>query len=171
MGQMDDNGSNNTACGHRRWILNPNNIEFGHGSTPKAMALGVFSDVTTHDNVYDSIPALWTNNDFVAWPSPDYFIENLVPRRWSFSYSGGRFDKTEVKVKVDGKVKQVTIEPLAYGYGLNTIVWYIDGHKYEAGQVVEITVSGYYKRSYSNNKEMPMSTTYKVEILPTPKGS
>lgn len=172
MGQMDDNGSNNTACGHRRWILSPNNLEFGHGSTSGAMALGVFGGVSTRSNVYDSIPPVWGYNDFIAWPSADYFIESLVPRRWSFSYLGADFTKAEVEVKIDGKRMKVNIEPLSNGYGLNTIVWYIDDYTYKAGQVVEVTISNYTKKYYTAEEgNVPMTTTYKVELLPTPKGS
>lgn len=42
MSQLEDDGGGNESVGHRRWILNPFNNVFGHGSTTQTMALYVF---------------------------------------------------------------------------------------------------------------------------------
>ena len=121
MSQMEDGGENNYACGHRRWILNPNNTVFGHGSTTNSLSLGVFgtSDKKLKRTLY------FNKEQPICWPSTDYFPIRLMPLRWSFSLVNGEFEKAKVSVTENGKVVPVTIEPLAQGYGANSIVWYL----------------------------------------------
>ena len=77
-----DPGANNTAVGHRQWIL---------GRTLGDIATG---DVEASDGyvaanalyvVGASVPAVTPRDGFVAWPSPGYFPDAVVPERWSFA--------------------------------------------------------------------------------------
>lgn len=121
MGQVEDAGSGNFACGHRRWILNPYNRVFGFGSTENAMCLKVFGNAVKKVNS----DFVYRDSQFIAWPSADYFPLALAPERWSFSLPDADFSKAVVKVFLNGKPVKVTVEKLAEGYALNTIVWII----------------------------------------------
>jgi hypothetical protein len=119
MGQIEDFGPNNGAVGHRRWILNPTNNVFGHGSTDNAMCLYVFG--SSNKTLQKTL--LFPDSQFVAWPSTDYFPKALVPQRWSFSYKDAEFDQAVVTVNAAGKPLKVVKEKPEYGYALNTLVW------------------------------------------------
>ncbi len=121
MGQIEDFGPNNGFVGHRRWILNPDNNVFGHGSTNNAMCLYV---IGTYNKVLSktiSIP----DTQFVAWPSADYFPKALVPQRWSFSLKGAEFEQAIVTVNAGTKSVKTIKEKPEYGYAMNTLVWQV----------------------------------------------
>jgi len=118
---MDDPGSGNSAAGHRRWILYPPTQVMGTGSIPSsggsaAHALWVIGGAGTRP----SQPA------WVAWPPSGFVPYQVLPRssqRWSFSYPGASFSNAKVFMQRAGTNVTLTLEPLAQGYGDNTIVW------------------------------------------------
>jgi hypothetical protein len=124
-GQMEDEGENNAAVGHRRWILCPQSRTFGTGDVPgtadyrfwPANALWVVDD----PHYYDPRPA--TRDEFVAWPPPGYVPGPLVFPRWSFSYGRADFTKATVEMMSNGIRIPVRLEPLAYNVCENTLVW------------------------------------------------
>ena len=91
---MRDNGNNNAAGGHRRWMLYPQTQKMGSGSVPasggnrSAHALWVFD---TH--TFDPRPS--TRESFVAWPPPGYVPYQVTWARWSFGYAGADFDSCD----------------------------------------------------------------------------
>ena len=111
---MKDPGSNNTAVGHRRWILYSRADTFGMGSTSRAHALYV---VHTRVPVPDHL-------DYIAYPSPGFFPAPLVPDRWSLSVPNANFNEVEISM-FDEQGGEIQIEILPYkgGFGDNTIVW------------------------------------------------
>jgi len=112
---INDNGSNNAAVGHRRWILYSKANIFGHGSTSKYDALWVLGT---------TVPAF--DIDYVAYPSAGFFPAPLVPtsNRWSFAKVGADFTNTTIEMSdSSGTPISLTQEPIAKGYGDNTIVW------------------------------------------------
>ncbi|MDP2175603.1 MAG: CAP domain-containing protein [Bacteroidota bacterium] len=119
IGQIEDDGANNTECGHRRWILNPRNQVFGHGSTSNSMALNVLNSQIKFAEKFakhqDSVP--------ICWPSKNYFPIDLIFERWSFSLANADFTDAQVVIKNQGKNINCIKEPVAKGYGLNTLVW------------------------------------------------
>lgn len=123
MGQIEDDGLGNDAVGHRRWILNPENNVFGHGSTDNAMCLYVIGTYNKTFSKAISIP----DTQFVAWPAADYFPLKLVSERWSFSLKGAEFEQASVTVNAAGKPLKVVKEKPAYGYAMNTLVWKVPG--------------------------------------------
>jgi hypothetical protein len=138
-----DDGSNNTAVGHRRWILYPQTKKMGTGdvsstvNNPSSNALWVF------DGNYGK-PRPATRDPFVAWPSKGYFPYNLVPARWSFSYPGASFSSAGVTVVRNGVNLPATLLPVANGYGENTLVWTLSGWDSSppsTDSVVTVTVS------------------------------
>jgi len=119
-GQVEDDGGNNTAVGHRRWILYPYRRVFGHGSTESAMALWALGgkDGNQTEEVMDQYA-----NTFVAWPPEWYFPASMTPYRWSISLAGADFDKAEVTMKINGRSVPLEVLKPEYGYGLPTLVW------------------------------------------------
>lgn len=80
-GYITDDGSNNTAVGHRAWIFS---------RTLGTVATG---DVERKDGylaanalyvVGDTVPAVTPRDGYVAWPNPGYFPDAVLPQRWSF---------------------------------------------------------------------------------------
>lgn len=112
---MNDAGTGNEPVGHRRWILYPIASKFGHGGTSNSDVLWVFGTNTNPQNT-----------TFVAYPSPGYFPAPLVPSssRWSFSKNGAVFSSASITMTDNsGANVPVTVESIAVGYGLNTIIF------------------------------------------------
>ncbi len=115
-GQMADNGSNNTACGHRRWILYSRAQVMGHGSTSSNQALWVIGGAAPSNP--PNMP------EFISWPPQGYVASTLVYARWSFSLPGADFTDTEVEMKrSDGLPVTLKIVHTNGGYGDRSIVW------------------------------------------------
>lgn len=121
---MVDSGSGNSAAGHRRWILYPQTTTMGTGDVPSngsqfqmANALGVI-DTATYGG-----PRPATRDGYVAWPPPGYLPYQLLPGRWSFSYPSADFSAATVTMTRNGASIPITLEPVANGYGENTIVF------------------------------------------------
>ncbi len=121
-GYIHDWGGNNYPVGHRRWILYPQTKSMGTGDIPptdnysSANALWVFDD-----NMWTPRPR--TRDTFVAWPPPGYVPYQLIYPRWSFSYDDADFSTTTVVMSSNGSNIPLSIKPVVYGYGENTLVW------------------------------------------------
>lgn len=114
-GQMNDGGTSNTACGHRRWILYTGANVFGLGSTLTSSVLWVVD-----------ISGPSTNINYIAYPSAGFFPAPLIPTsgRWSFGKDDADFTNATVQMTDNaGAVVSTILEPLANGYGDNTLVW------------------------------------------------
>ena len=126
-GYIADSGSNNTAVGHRRWVLYPQTQTMGTGDvtgTTQANALWVF------DNRFGAArPSV--RDEFVAWPPPGYVPYTTVYPRWSFSYPKADFSSASVSMSENGASIATRQEALSSGAGENTLVWlpgtYTDG--------------------------------------------
>jgi uncharacterized protein YkwD len=125
-GYVADPGSSNAPVGHRRWLLHPQTRTMGtgdvpgQGSSPKpANALWVLDG-----NTY--APRPFVRESFVAWPSPGYTPYQLVWPRWSISYPNADYSGATVTMTRDGAPVNVVLEPIASGYGENTLVWVPD---------------------------------------------
>jgi hypothetical protein len=155
MGQIEDDGNGNFACGHRRWILNPRNQVFGHGSTSNSMALSVINSQIKFADKFpkyqDSVP--------ICWPSKNYFPIDLIFERWSFSLANADFSEAQVVIKNEGKNIKCIKEPVAKGYGLNTLVWKVKD-QINADNTYEITV--FNVKIYVGNQWVKKSFKYRV---------
>ena len=141
---MHDNGANNSAVGHRRWILYPPQVKMDSGSIPynpqwAANALWVFYG--------------WGNRpptpNGVAWPPRGYVPWQLLPaasNRWSFSWNDANFANATVSMKRNGVPLGVpSYEAIANGYGDNTLVWKPQGVTYAqpaADVTYRVTIAG-----------------------------
>lgn len=135
---LADPGANNTAAGHRRWILTPATTRMGSGSTSIANSLIVFGSGTDPDPARTTAAPEW-----LPWPSAGYFPYQLEPAgRWSLSSTRGvDFHNAWVSVTAEGHALPTTVNPVADGYGPNTLVWQIDS--LPSGEAdVDVTVGG-----------------------------
>jgi hypothetical protein len=117
---MRDGGSNNTAAGHRRWVLFPQTQFMGAGDVDapvKTNALWV-----QDANVFSARPAV--RDEFVAWPTQGYTPYTTVYPRWSFSLPHADFSAATISMTENGVPIATRAESVANGYGENTLVWY-----------------------------------------------
>lgn len=133
--QILDNGAGNEMCGHRRWILNPENRVFGFGSTGNAACLMVFG----HEGKQPISNTGFTKDQFITWPAEDFFPYELMPARWSFSLSKADFSDARVSLIQDGRKIQIKKEKPNDGYGINTLVW-TPLMKLKAGKVCAVKI-------------------------------
>jgi hypothetical protein len=160
-GYMSDPGAGNTAVGHRRWILYPPRSGMATGDIPSvtgnwpANTLYVFGPTTTR-------PA--TPNG-IAWPAAGFVPYQNLPsgsNRWSLSYPSANFSGATVTMTGPGGNIPVTLEPIANGYGDNTIVFKPAGFSYAKPAVdttYTINVSGI------TGSGIPSSIQYTVTVI------
>lgn len=121
-----DYGDSNFPVGHRRWLLYPQNSQFGSGSVPG----GTYNGIT-----YYPANAVWTvtgtygtarpavRDDYVAWPPRGYVPYQVTYNRWSISYPNADFKQAKVVVTLNGANLPLTQEEVHDGYAENTLVW------------------------------------------------
>jgi len=127
-GFIGDAGSNNTAIGHRRWLLYPQTKTMGTGNVDAVNGFYPADATWVLDGNYGTTrPAVRDN--FVAWPPPGYVPYQVVYARWSFAYPGAVFTSaTTVTMTSGGNSVPVALEALDNpAYGENTIVWDYNG--------------------------------------------
>ncbi len=121
-GQMRDDGINNTAAGHRRWILYPQTQTMGTGDIPGSATRRAANTLVVLDGRYwEARPP--TREEFVAWPPPGHVPYQLVFPRWSFSYAGADFSTATVQLRSNGTSIPTTPGTLSQHVGENTLVW------------------------------------------------
>ncbi len=117
---MQEPGTNNTAVGHRRWLMHPNTTQMGTGATNNANAMTVVGPTS----------ARRPNPAYVGWPTAGYFPNTLEPaRRWSLSAGDPRTNFKGARVRVyratNGRWVRVSASKYAVqnGYARPTLVW------------------------------------------------
>ena len=119
---MSDFGPTNTAVGHRRWVLYPQTQTMGTGDVPATGTYYSANALWAWDSNFGGLrPA--TRDMFVAWPPKGYVPAALVFGRWSFSCPGADFSTASVNMLCNGANLPLTQQPVANGYGENTLVW------------------------------------------------
>lgn len=108
-----DDGDNNKAVGHRRWILYSKQSDFSHGTTNNSMALFVFGK---RDNT-EHIP------EYIAYPPATFVPQNLVFDRWSFAIPDADFSDASVMMLHNAELISTNILSTKEPYGDNAIVW------------------------------------------------
>ena len=132
-GYLVDDGGNNTFAGHRRWLLYQQLSLIGSG------------DTFYSNSIYVLPPAYLEprGTTWVAWPMPGYFPRELEPKgRWSLSYPGADFRSAHVTVTGSTGSVKARKEPVAVGYGDNSLVWQVRlPVAYRADPTADFTVS------------------------------
>ncbi len=140
-GYVCDPGGGNYFVGHRRWILYPRTRKMGTGDIPPAAGYPPANALWVLDYPWGPRPE--TREEYVAWPPPGYVPYQVVFPRWSFSYDGADFSSTSVVMASEGHSIGVSVQPVVYNYGENTLVWEPDlefGTAPSADTVYSVTV-------------------------------
>ncbi len=119
---IQDQGTNNTAAGHRRWLLFPQTQIMGTGDMPPQGDLAAANAVWVFDNNFTNTrPA--TRTKFIAWPPAGYVPKQVVGPRWSFACTNANFTNSTVSMTSNGVPISVFKEAVNGDYGEPTIVW------------------------------------------------
>ncbi len=154
---MEDYGSNNTAVGHRRWLLYPLAQRMGTGDVPATGDKPEANAIWVIGNFKSSAP-----KKFTAWPNAGYVPNDLVPERWSLSFPGANFSSASVAMSLNGT--SVPLQVVSRGIsniGDNTIVWEPYGLDLDSlGDLTcNVTVSGI------SGTGVPTSQSYSVTLF------
>lgn len=125
----------NPSVGNRRWMLYPNSMSLGHGSTENYCVLWALDDSGTVDtNLY--------KEQFISWPPEGIIPKMMAFRYWSFSLDQD-LKGAKVVMKEGNTVIPVKMVDQVPGYGLPTIVWEteIDPRTFQEDHTYTITVS------------------------------
>jgi hypothetical protein len=114
-----DDGVNNAAVGHRRWLLYPPAVEMGSGSIPP----GPYGSSANTIYVIGDFGPRPADPAWVSWPPPGYVPYALFSPRWSFSLPNANFSSATVTMSCDGDPVSLTQETVSTGYGDNSLVW------------------------------------------------
>jgi hypothetical protein len=105
----------NPSVGNRRWLLYPNGLALGHGSTDNYCVLWALDDSGNVDsNVY--------KDQFVAWPPEGHIPKMMAFKHWSFSIDQD-IEGASVVVRENGSMIPLKIMPTFEGYGMPTVAW------------------------------------------------
>ena len=129
---MSDFGANNTAVGHRRWLLYPQTREMGTGDVPGTSTLNSANAVWVLDSQF-GLTRPTTRTPQVPFPAAGYTPYQLVWPRWSFGYNGADFSAASVTMTRAGASVPVRLETISSGVGENALVWVYDGLDSNAG--------------------------------------
>jgi hypothetical protein len=122
VGQIRDNGTNNTAAGHRRWILYPQTQQMGSGNVAGSSPYNFADALWVIDPFYGTTRPS-TRDNFVSWPPPGFVPYPVVYARWSFSYPDADFTASALSMTSNGVPLVVNREAVTNGFGENTLVW------------------------------------------------
>jgi uncharacterized protein YkwD len=116
---LRDDGANNLAVGHRRWLLYTRAREMGTGDVPPVSTSYSANATWVIGNFKPAAAAA-----FVAWPHAGFIPAPLVPARWSLSYPGATFNAASVTMTINGSpVATSVVSNNALNMGDNTLVW------------------------------------------------
>ena len=119
---MRDDGDNNTAVGHRRWMLLPQTQQMGTGD---AWTRRWSANALWHNdgNRSSRRPAVREQRGFVAWPPSGYVPAAQLWGRWSFSLPGADFSAADVAMRDDEGPLTAEIIDRATPTGEPALVW------------------------------------------------
>ena len=121
-GYILDFGTNNTAAGHRRWILYPQTQVMAAGDVPAESGFSPANATWVFDANYGG-PRPTTTKPYVTWPPEGFVPYPLVYPQWSFALSNADFSAATVSMKSNGVSVAVALQPVVTGAGENTLVW------------------------------------------------
>ncbi|TXF99175.1 DUF4214 domain-containing protein [Massilia arenae] len=165
-GYIQDDGDNNAAVGHRRWIFHPNTLVMGTGDVPSGAIDG--RQVAASNALWVTDTDYWgprtpVRDDFVAWPASGYVPYSTVYERWSLSYPNADFSQAKISVTRDGVPVGLAIETIIPDVGENTIVWkmpVIDGTRKHPRPTADVR----YRVSVSNVVVAQRARSFDYEV-------
>ncbi len=126
---IQDGGSTNKDCGHRRWLLYSQSRKMGIGITPGAYAVKVTTNL--EENQKDTTIYHGSTPEYFAYPFQGFVPCQVVYPKWSFAIPGvADFATSTVEVKVGSKIQPITIISRGkVSYGDPTLIWTVKGLK------------------------------------------
>lgn len=121
-GYMKDSQANNTAVGHRRWLIYPQTQVMGTGDVPSGGGFRAANSTWVFDANYGG-PRPPTRTPYVAWPPAGFVPYQVVYPRWSFALPDANLSAATVTMRSNGILVSVAYEPYEVGFGENTLVW------------------------------------------------
>ena len=121
-GYIRDYGTNNTAAGHRRWILYPQTQLMAAGDVPAEGGFKAANATWVFDANYGG-PRPATSQRFVSWPPTGFVPYQLVFPQWSFALSNADLSAATVSMQSNGVSVAVSLQVNTNGFGENTVVW------------------------------------------------
>ncbi|HWX19764.1 MAG TPA: CAP domain-containing protein [Candidatus Binatia bacterium] len=121
-----DFGGNNYEVGHRRWVLYPQTQVMGTGDVPAAGSYAPANTTWVFDGNFGG-PRPATRQPYVAWPPEGFVPYQVVFPQWSLGLSNANFSAATVTMTSNGVSLAVSLQPIANGFGENTLVWYPTG--------------------------------------------
>ena len=121
-GYIWDFGANNTAAGHRRWILYPQTQVMASGDVPAENGFNAANATWIFDANFGG-PRPATTKPYVAWPPEGFVPYSLVFPQWSFALSNADFTSATVSMTSNGVSVAVATQPYQSGVGENALVW------------------------------------------------
>jgi hypothetical protein len=122
-GWVADPGSNNTAVGHRAWMLDPAQARMGFGSIPAAPQAAALYVVDQANSFPAVPPPTRESTRFVSWPTRGFVPATTVYPRWSLHRGGADFSSASVVVTVGGDAVPTTVEHRGTGDRLSTLTF------------------------------------------------
>ena len=156
---MTDDGADNTAVGHRTWLLSRGLTTIASGTTTAANALRVIDPKA-------SAPAATT---WRAWPSSGWFPTQLEPDgRWSLSAPSapGAFDLSGAAVRVARGTTRLAVHVYrgAQAASAGTLSWQVRGvHPVAGTKVADYTVT--VSRIRDLTTKHLITRTYRVQVF------
>ncbi|HUQ63985.1 MAG TPA: FG-GAP-like repeat-containing protein [Acidimicrobiales bacterium] len=172
-GWIQDPGANNTAVGHRVWMLEPTQVRMGPGSIPsntapnppKSAALYVIDP----PNLFGAAQPTREASGFISWPPRGFVPNNKVYSRWSLQNNGADFSNAQVQVTVNGQPTTTTIEyrgPAAVNNSrpgpVITFIPTLPGFPSATDMVVGVTVTGV------GGAGIPSTYSWTTTLIPPP---
>lgn len=151
------------SLGHRRWVLDPEAMEMGSGSTGGSNALVVVGSGGDGSRAA-SLPA----DNLVAWPAPGWFPSTWIFEDWSVAIGNGltqgsvSLADAQVSVTVDGENAAVSdVRDLGASFGTGaTLRWRValPANALRGDHDVKVDVAGV----TLNGAPLPVSYTVKA---------
>lgn len=117
---MRDRG--NPECGHRRFLLFPNNRKTGTGDIPPTGATAASAIQAWDEHFMEAAPPHGLG--YTAWPPAGYVPYPVVYGYWSFAYDGANFSNATVKMTENGGSISAPLEEyVPISPCDNTLVW------------------------------------------------
>jgi hypothetical protein len=121
-GYIQDPGANNTAVGHRRWLLYPQTLIMGTGDVPQQGSYSPANAIWVFDG-HSNDPRPSTRTRYIAWPPSGFVPKQTVYPRWSFAYTNANFTNATITMTSNGVPITTLKESVENGYGENTLAW------------------------------------------------
>lgn len=109
-------GQNHSTVGNRRWLLYPNALYMGIGTSKTYTAIKAIDNSRGLDTIK-------YQNQYIAWPPANACPKMLIFKKWSFSLDVDLSGAIVSMKDASGNSIELKQEPYTVGYGMNTLVW------------------------------------------------